>query len=72
MCLATVAQIKKVIDKNTSIADFGGITSEIKTNLLNNLSINDYVLVHAGFAINKISKEDAAEIIRASEESGLI
>ena len=72
MCLAAVAKIKKIIDKNTAVADFGGITSEIKTNLLNDVSVNCYVLVHAGFAINKLSKEDAADIIRASKESGLI
>lgn len=72
MCLATVAKIKKIIDINTAVADFGGITAEIKTNLLNGLSVNDYVLIHAGFAINKISKEDAMEIIKASSESGFI
>ncbi len=72
MCLATVAKIKKIIDINTAVADFGGITAEIKTNLLNGLSVNDYVLIHAGFAINRISKEDAMEIIKASSESGFI
>ena len=72
MCLPTVAKIKKIIDINTAVADFGGITAEIKTNLLNGLSVNDYVLIHAGFAINRISKEDAMEIIKASSESGFI
>lgn len=72
MCLATVAKIKKIIDKNTAIADFGGIFSEIKISLITDLKVNDYILVHAGFAINKLSKKDALEIIKASEEVGLI
>ncbi len=72
MCLATVAKVKKIVDKETALADFDGITSEIKTALLENLKPNDYVLVHAGFAINKISKKDALEMIQASKESGII
>lgn len=72
MCLATVAKIKKIIDKDTAIADFGGITSNIKISLVPNLKENDYILIHAGFAINKISKKDASEILKSSKEAGLI
>ena len=39
--------------------------------LLEGLKTGDYVLVHAGFAINKLSKKDAADIISASKEAGL-
>jgi len=72
MCLATAGKISKIIDVNTAEADFGGIKSEIKIMLLDNLKTGDYVLVHAGFAINKLSKKDAEEIISASKESGLM
>ena len=72
MCLATVAQIIKIIDSNTALADFGGVRSEIKISLLKELKQKDFILIHAGFAINKISKKDAQEIIAASKESGLI
>ena len=70
MCLATVAKIKKIIDINTAVADFGGITAEIKTNLLNGLSVNDYVLIHAGFAMEIIDATIAAETISYMEEMG--
>jgi len=72
MCLATVAQIIKIIDSNTALADFGSVRSEIKTSLIKDLKQKDFVLIHAGFAINKISKKDAEEIIKASKESGLV
>ncbi|MCL2485670.1 MAG: HypC/HybG/HupF family hydrogenase formation chaperone [Endomicrobia bacterium] len=73
MCLAVVAKIIKINTKDSVVADFGGgVTSEIKITLLSGLKISDYVLVHAGFAINKITKKDALEIMKASKESGLI
>ena len=72
MCLATAGKISKIIDANTAEVDFDGVKSEIKTMLLEDLKTGDYVLVHAGFAINKLSKKDAQEIIAASKESGLI
>ena len=73
MCLAVVAKIIKIKSKDCADAAFGqGVTSEIRTTLLTGLKPSDYVLVHAGFAINKISKKDALEIIKASKESGLL
>lgn len=72
MCLATVAKIIQIIDKDTAVGDFGGISSEIKTTLMNDLKLQEYVLVHAGFAISKVSKEEAREIIAASKEAGLV
>ncbi|MDR2426669.1 MAG: HypC/HybG/HupF family hydrogenase formation chaperone [Endomicrobium sp.] len=72
MCLATVGKILKIVDSSTAEIDFGGIKSEIKITLLDNLKLGDYVLVHAGFAISKLSKKDAKDIVDASKESGLI
>lgn len=71
MCLATAGKISKIMDRNTAEVDFGGVKAEIKTMLLEGLKTGDYVLVHAGFAINKLSKKDAADIISASKEAGL-
>ncbi|MDR1696123.1 MAG: HypC/HybG/HupF family hydrogenase formation chaperone [Endomicrobium sp.] len=73
MCLAVAAKIIKIKTKDAAEADFGGgVISEIKTTLVDGLKPSDYVLVHAGFAINKISKKDALEIIKASKEAGLV
>jgi len=72
MCLAAAAKIIKIISKDEAAADFGGLSADIKISLLKNLKAGDYVLVHAGFAISKISKKDAEEITDASKEAGII
>ncbi len=63
MCLAIPAKIIK-IDKSSALADFSGIKKEIALDLLPDAEIGDYVLVHAGFAINKIDAKEAAETIK--------
>ena len=57
MCLAIPG---KIIEKKENIAlvDFGGIKKEVMLDLLPEAEIDDYILVHAGFAISKVYKED--------------
>ncbi|NQT32440.1 MAG: HypC/HybG/HupF family hydrogenase formation chaperone, partial [Candidatus Omnitrophica bacterium] len=59
MCLAVPARIKKV-DKGNAEVDFGGVAKRISLGILSGVKKGDYVLVHAGFAIGKVSAEEAA------------
>ena len=43
-------------------ADFRGVVQEIDISLVPDVSEGDYVLVHAGFAIEEVESEDALEI----------
>ena len=67
MCLATPAEVKE-IKKNTAIVDFGGVSKEVSLGILNGVKKNDYVLVHAGFAIGKVKKTEAEDTLRALQE----
>lgn len=60
MCLAVPAKIIK-IDGDFAIADFDGIQRKISIQLTPDIKINDYCLVHAGFAIEKVTKKYAQE-----------
>jgi len=61
MCLAIPAEIKN-IEKDTALVDFGGVTKKISLGILDNVRVGDYVLIHAGFAIGKVKKEEAEDI----------
>ena len=73
MCLAIPAQIID-IDNCSSTIDIMGVKSEVNVALIENLNIGDYVLVHAGCAIQKIDKyyfeelQDIFQSILDSEE----
>jgi hydrogenase expression/formation protein HypC len=57
MCLAIPGKIVE-IDGEKAIADFHGVKKEINITLVP-VKIGDYVMVHAGFAIEKIYPEDS-------------
>lgn len=63
MCLAVPSKIIS-IEGNRAVVDVYGAQREISILLMENeLEIGDYVLVHAGFAIQKLDEEDAKERI---------
>ncbi len=53
MCLAIPAKIIEIEGKK-AVADFDGIKKRIDIMFLEDAKVNDYVLVHVGFAIEKI------------------
>lgn len=69
MCIAAPAQIVEINkEENTLYADFGGARQMAKMDLLPDVEIGDYVLIHAGYAIEKLTEEAAKESLEAWEE----
>ena len=67
MCLALPAKIKK-IEKKEALVDFGGVQKRISLGILSGVKVGDYVLIHTGFAIGKVSKTDAEDTMQALRE----
>jgi hydrogenase expression/formation protein HypC len=63
MCLAIPALIKSIEDKEAE-ADIGGIIRRISLWLTPEAKVGDYVLIHAGYAINVLDQEEAEETLR--------
>jgi len=61
MCLGIPARILKV-DGDHALADFGGASKEVNVALIEGPKAGDRVLIHAGFAIQKIGKKRFSEI----------
>lgn len=68
MCLSVPARIIEM-DGADARADVAGVIVQCNTMLLDDVQIGDYVLVHAGFAIQKYSLEDAQEILELLREA---
>jgi hydrogenase expression/formation protein HypC len=67
MCLAIPAEVVTV-EGNKGTVDFGGLLQEINLELVEDVQPGDYVLIHVGFAIEKLSKEDALETLAIFKE----
>jgi hydrogenase expression/formation protein HypC len=67
MCLAIPGKIIEFADETKHVAtvDFSGVRRSVNIDLVRELGIEvgDWVLIHVGFALSKISEEQAAEQI---------
>ncbi|MBC7333246.1 MAG: HypC/HybG/HupF family hydrogenase formation chaperone [Actinobacteria bacterium] len=58
MCLAIPAKIRKITE-NVAEVESLGVTRKVDISLVPDAKVGDYVIVHAGFAIQIVDKEDA-------------
>jgi len=73
MCLGIPGKITDVRDDEIlrmGTVDFGGVTREVCLAYVPEANVGDYVLVHVGFAINRLDEAEARETLRLLEELG--
>lgn len=67
MCLAIPMKITK-IDGLTATGEAGGLLQDIRIDFLEDVKSGDYVMIHAGFAIQKMTEQEALENLELLEE----
>jgi hydrogenase expression/formation protein HypC len=67
MCLAIPMKIVKTYG-DVALVKAGGLERRANMSLLNSAKVGDYVLVHAGFAIEKVKVSEAKKTLRALRE----
>lgn len=60
MCIAVPAEVMEKKEGNIGVVDYGDLTQEVRLDLVD-VDIGDFVLVHVGFAIQKLSREEGLE-----------
>lgn len=72
MCLAIPVRVIEVRPDQMAVVELSGVRKEISTALLDDVQVDEYVIVHVGYAIGKIDAEEAArtlELFRQMEQS---
>ena len=68
MCLAVPGKITSLDESNPELkmakVNFNGVTKDVCVQWLPDVKIGDYVLVHVGFALNKIDELDAIDTLQ--------
>lgn len=59
MCLAVPMKLVEMKDENTGVADLDGVRHEVDLSLIESPATGDYLIVHAGFAIERLNREEA-------------
>ena len=68
MCLAIPAQVVEISGNETAIVELGGIRKAISTALLDDVAVGDYVIVHVGYALERLNVAEAEETLRLFAE----
>jgi len=72
MCLGIPAQIVELVDEEAGIAkaEISGVRRNVSVALCPEARVDDWVLVHVGFALSRIDEEQARETIAILEQMG--
>ena len=70
MCLAIPAQVVELRAGDNALVDLAGVRKEISLALVDNVAVGDYVIVHVGYALNKLDPDEAAKTLALFAEIG--
>ena len=68
MCLAVPARVTEMRDGLLGLVELGGVVREVSFALLPDAAVGDYVLLHAGYALQKVDTAEAEETLRLLAE----
>ena len=71
MCLAIPVRVVKILAGDMARVDIGGVQKEISIALISDLTEGDYVIMHVGYALNKIDPEEAEKTLALFSEMEL-
>jgi hydrogenase expression/formation protein HypC len=60
MCVAVPAEVIEIKDGNIGVVDYGELRQEVRLDLVD-VKVGEFVLVHVGFAIQRLSREEGLE-----------
>lgn len=73
MCLAVPAQVVSIDGPTqTAIVALGEVRKDVSLALVDDIEVDDFVLVHVGYALNKISPDEAERTLELFAEAGLL
>lgn len=70
MCLAVPALVTALHDDETAEVSAGGVTKRVSVALLDDVAVGDYVLLHVGYALQKIDPAEAERTLTLMAEEG--
>ena len=72
MCLALPASVVELLDADMAIVAFGTVRKRISLALVEDVTVGDFVLVHVGYALHKVSPEEAERTLQLMAEAGVL
>jgi len=71
MCLAVPVQVVEIAENNVATVLLDGVRENISVALLDEVAVGDYVIVHVGYALTRLSPAEAEQTLNLMREAGL-
>lgn len=68
MCLAIPARIDELLADDRALIEIGGVKKEISLALVDTVNVGDYVIVHVGYALGCLDREEAERTLALLDE----
>jgi hydrogenase expression/formation protein HypC len=70
MCLAIPVQVTELLDGEMARVTLDGVKKDISLALVDDVKPGDYVILHVGYALNKIDAEEAEKTLALLAQAG--
>jgi len=71
MCLAIPTRVVELLPDNQALVDLGGVRKAISLELVDEVAVGDYVIIHVGYALTRLDPDEAARTLALMAEAGL-
>ncbi|MEJ2117288.1 MAG: HypC/HybG/HupF family hydrogenase formation chaperone [Alphaproteobacteria bacterium] len=72
MCLALPAKVLELCEGDEAVVSLAGVKKRISLALVEDVTPSDYVLIHVGYALHKLSEEEAEHTLALMAEAGVL
>jgi len=70
MCLALPAKVTATYEDGTATVELGGVRQKISLALLDGVKVNDFVVVHVGYALSRLDQAEAERTLALLRQEG--
>jgi hydrogenase expression/formation protein HypC len=70
MCLAIPVRVAEILENDAAIVELDGVRKEISLALVDGVAVGDYVILHVGYALNRLDPEEAEKTLKLFAEMG--
>ena len=71
MCLAIPTRVVELLPDNQALVDLGGVRKAISLELVDEVAVGDYVIIHVGYALTRLDPDEAARTLALMAEAGI-
>jgi len=70
MCLAIPVRVVELGADDSAVVDLGGIRKSISLALVDGVAVGDYVILHVGYALSRLDRDEAERTLALFAEAG--